>query len=588
MLNNISKYLDNIKKNKIYITCVGILFFLFPFISTANTDTVWSWISDLLVSFVDLIWTIWFIFPIIAGKLLTNDFVYWTIFNMDTMLWHIWNFSRTLANFVIWFLFIYLILKHILQFSDKDASLLKSWLPKIVISSILINMSWFILWVLIDISTILIASFWSMPGNLVWEDTTKLVFPKNIEISVQKCNAKDNVACLKWVHNIDINKKNSVSLKDLQKYETNISWPLLFMWASILEVTNINSSLFNEAYDNQAKKFKSDGAAMKAMVKIFIFIMFIIPIIILIVVNVLRVFWLWIYISFSPLLFLDWIWWKNKLQNKNFAFKNVIWLIFSPAIVVLGFSLSTILVLWVADALNTTEWNNKYENEVKSTFLMDDWGNWIVEVSYWTQQDTWSMSKYIWWFFWYLITSILLIIVVWIMLKLSFKATEVTSWVSEKLFNFSEDLFKSVPIPTPLWWISVWWAKMLWQNIMATPDNLTSKQTEHLVNYFWKIDDLKTSTLNSILSWFHNSLSLVNSLDDAFSELEKYKARREAETSKNIQTLVDTMEKAMNKNIKLKKYWTDFSRASTYREKIGIILKNMNDIKHHIRSTDFS
>ena len=574
-----------------------LIFFVFLFWISFSTDisqnwTSWEWWSSfsyMIMSIADLLWTIWFIFPIIAWKLLTNVFVYWSVFNLDVTLWNVWNFSRTLANFIIWFLFIYLIFKYILSFSDKDASLIKSWLPKIVISSILVNMSWFLVWVVIDISTILIAAFWTMSWNMV--ETPPLVLPKNVEISVQKCNPSQNPACIKSSLQTNVKNKNALTLADLQTYETTISWPLIFLWTSILEITASKDKLFNQAYDFQAKKFKHWWAAIKAITKIFIFLMFIIPIIILIVVNIVRIFWLWIYIAFSPLLLLDWIWGKNKLWsvNKAFAFKNAIWLIFSPALVVLWFSVSIILILWVADALNTVEWTNTYEERVKRTFLLWDSWNWIFVTDFWQAQDSEeSASKYIWWFFGYLITTILLVILVWSILKLSFKASEVTSWIADKMFSFSEEVFKTIPVPTPMWKVSIWSLKALWWKIQSIPWERMSKQANELTKMFSLQQDLNWSQASDIVSNLSSSNKKVfeDWVNNALSEIEKFKWKREVEKSPNIQKIIDELIKQINSkasSVWLTSVSSQLWKAKTYKEKVDLITKYQSDIKTRLK-----
>ena len=135
----------DLKKIKKILTFSSILiFFLFLNISYASnqgqgTSVFWN----LLVSIFDLISSIWYVLPIIAWKLLTNDLLYWVSIHLDTLLWNIWNFSRSMANFLIWFLFIYFIFKFIT--SEKDVSLIKTNLPKIAFWAIIINASWFII-----------------------------------------------------------------------------------------------------------------------------------------------------------------------------------------------------------------------------------------------------------------------------------------------------------------------------------------------------------------------------------------------------------------------------------------------------------
>ena len=48
----------------------------------------------------------WVFFAILAGKLMSNDFVYGSFMNMDVFLWQIWNIMKNFANYVIGALFL--------------------------------------------------------------------------------------------------------------------------------------------------------------------------------------------------------------------------------------------------------------------------------------------------------------------------------------------------------------------------------------------------------------------------------------------------------------------------------------------------
>jgi len=584
----------NINKKiiKIVLVLVVFLLFIFNFSFASGTESSGGWGSDFgyaFMSLVDILWSVWYVFVIMAWKLLTNDFLYWTHFNLDVVLWHIWNFSRTLANFLIWFIFIYLVFRYILFFSEKDTSILKTHLPKLVIASILVNMSWFLIAVLIDISTIFIAAFGSLPSSL-WISEPPLVLPKNTEISVQKCDPSSNPSCVKWSFNSVVKEKTATHIEDLQKYETSVSWPLMFLWTSVLNIWHSKNKLLNEAYDFKAKKFKNNGVAIKALLKLLLFILFLIPIIILIIVNVVRVFWIWLYIWFSPLLFLDWVFGKNKLSsaNKAFAFKNAIWLIFSPALVVLSFSIWVILIIWVADALNTTEWTDKHKEEVKKIFMLWSGSNGVVELDFWKFQDIWSDSKYIWWFFGYLIVNILLIIFIWGLVKMSFKASEVTSGVSDSMFRFSENLMKTIPVPTPLGPLSYGSWQMLLRNIGWIPDRMVWKQLEQMNKLFGTKSDVPIKDYNDNIEKLKNIHSRNEALQNIFKSLEVYKDSNDIKTSPNAKKYIDALEKAILNSNAFSSIKSDLQTATTYKDKLKILLKNQTTILDHSSLLEFN
>ena len=104
-----------------------------------------------------------FLYPILilAGKLVDNSFVYWEIFWFDAVLWELWVIVRNLANFGLWFIFIFYIFKYLIKKDDKTWP---KWIIKnALIAWILIQASWFIMAALIDVSTILTYAVWWLP-----------------------------------------------------------------------------------------------------------------------------------------------------------------------------------------------------------------------------------------------------------------------------------------------------------------------------------------------------------------------------------------------------------------------------------------
>lgn len=105
----------------------------------------------------------------IAGKAMDNSMVYGEFINLDRALYMLWNISRTFANFAIGWVFLYKIIKYIFIKTDSDIGDLKPMIIKSFGAILGINFSRFILWALLDLSTILIYSVWSMPLNLLWQ-----------------------------------------------------------------------------------------------------------------------------------------------------------------------------------------------------------------------------------------------------------------------------------------------------------------------------------------------------------------------------------------------------------------------------------
>lgn len=112
------------------------------------------------------------VYPImfLAGKLVDNSFVYWEVFNFDVVLWKLWNIVRNLANYGLWFLFIYYIFRYLISWDKKKDP--KWIIIRALVAWIWIQASWFIMAVLLDISTILIYWVWGLPISVLWWDVS--------------------------------------------------------------------------------------------------------------------------------------------------------------------------------------------------------------------------------------------------------------------------------------------------------------------------------------------------------------------------------------------------------------------------------
>jgi len=108
------------------------------------------------------------VYPVLflAGKLVDNSFVYGEVFQFDVVLWKLWNIVRNLANYGLWFIFLFYIFKYVIKKDEKEWP--KRLIKNALIAWIWIQASWFIMAVLIDISTILIYSVWWLPISILW------------------------------------------------------------------------------------------------------------------------------------------------------------------------------------------------------------------------------------------------------------------------------------------------------------------------------------------------------------------------------------------------------------------------------------
>lgn len=139
----------------------------------------WTFMDIVLKIIYMIIWPMLFL----AGIALDNSMVYGSFFHMDAPLWSFWNITKNFANFALGFMVLFAILKSILSSigSDKGSSARNPMeiIKKTLIAGILIQASWFIIAVLIDISTIATYAVWGLPMALlndtkIWSGTHQI------------------------------------------------------------------------------------------------------------------------------------------------------------------------------------------------------------------------------------------------------------------------------------------------------------------------------------------------------------------------------------------------------------------------------
>ena len=136
---------------------------------TASTDTMQQKVTEmetLMRTLNKIIYVLVYPMLLIAWKLVDNSLVYGEVFWFDAVLWNLWIIIRNIANFTLWFIFIFYIFKYLIK---QDAKQDWKWLIiRALIAWVLIQSSWFIMAALIDISTI--ATYWVgwLPITVLW------------------------------------------------------------------------------------------------------------------------------------------------------------------------------------------------------------------------------------------------------------------------------------------------------------------------------------------------------------------------------------------------------------------------------------
>lgn len=165
-----------------------------------------SWVSEVIKIFSHIVYV--FIWPCltIAGAALDNSLIYGSVLHLDAALWNIWNIMKNFANFTLWFIFVFTIVKNLFAWSFGNSAGdpikgAKDTIVKTLIAWVLVQMSWFVVAALIDLSTILIYAVWWIPLSMLWSYNQDVS-----EIPIMKLNADFNGSDISyyysyWEHN---------------------------------------------------------------------------------------------------------------------------------------------------------------------------------------------------------------------------------------------------------------------------------------------------------------------------------------------------------------------------------------------------
>jgi hypothetical protein len=169
------------------------------FVGNAATATLWvqqqpevTLQQQLIVGMEYIVKLLYlFLWPLlaIAGASLDNSLVYGEIFYLDRSLWQFWQMMRTFANFLLWFLLVASILFSFFGAGSKKLAL-QSTIKNLFVAGILINMSRWIVAVLIDFSTVLTVNLGGLPIIAMNGDETSSAWVKTTQVKYLTMHAQ--------------------------------------------------------------------------------------------------------------------------------------------------------------------------------------------------------------------------------------------------------------------------------------------------------------------------------------------------------------------------------------------------------------
>ena len=507
------------KKNwiKIWILIVVICIMCFSDCSFAaewdGLDVLWFSLNFV----VSVLSWIWVFFANLAGTFLTNKWVYGEAFGLDALMWQYWNIMKNLANFGLWFYLVYVIFKWLIkEWKEWITQKIKDIILWLLIAWVWIQASWFFVAAIVDVSTITLAAVWAFPAQVIsgspyttdalkkslsdylspGADTT---FVENgEEISLFPKESK-NLLETKIVK-LKTEKEFTGFVDLLLPSADNVSWPLYYIWFSILEANKINS--INTSSDKWIK-----ATILNTIIQWWTTIIFSIEMLVLCVLALMRIIYLWMFIIMSPLAVLlrciEQSWQKLDGNDSFFSkfmkqinFKSFFINVFKPTIIVLWFWIAMLFVSLMASLL--VDDSKGKTIDINWTIMSSNPDPAPTNSNQWDQTYTTSIDNnlieftlaHTWKTFLGIILSVLTVLIVYFIIKFAMKFWDWKDFVSEKIWKVQDAMWEAL---TTLPVVPVSWYDEKWQ---PTVHALSAGQVFGL----WNKPSLIDSTINKYQS----------------------------------------------------------------------------------------
>jgi len=530
---------------KLWIIIVMIIVFSFyPTFAADKCD--WA-VADTIQQINVFFWNawrfcswIWILLWNYAWVLMTNAMVYWEFLWLDSLLWKIWQISRSMANYALWAMFIYGIFKYIFtQEWEAWSKIIKNML----VTSVIIQASWFIVMALVDLATIALATVSAFPSQVVsvsseLEKDMKTQICKNYVLSHEKkdivvINAFSDKALeqnnSRWYTTTQPSSSPDPSACDpspslidsLLPQADSFWWIFMYLWFTAL---NAQDYMYRSVPTSSNCVDDIVKTVINIVLDAWMLLLYTISLAILIILLIMRLWYLWIFIAISPIIALvsfSWLFKSKDIKSIELLdYKKAIFLIFQPVIFGLWMSLMFLFVLvvqWLfASSPSSEMWSSVVVGESKNSSSSTDpvpkissslWNSWIIDFTI----RQWSKSLKD------VLLAILILVLMWELVKLA------VSWefmwfsgiksINDKLKSITNTVWTAfssaniVPVP---WWAKVWLREVtdwnLYNTLKQTPqfskiaknfdfDKKATKQKRELDRMFWLTSGVET--LNS-------------------------------------------------------------------------------------------
>ena len=434
-------------------------FFIVPTFADNATATTTNSLKDIqewLKNFIALCSRWWVVLAILAGKLMTNDFVYGAFLHMDVYLWKIWNIMKNFANFALLALVLGSIIKSL---TGKEALDVKKILTNTLLAGILIQASWFLMGAIVDISTVATASISSFPMtflnndvNLKNEINKKISEFKTQRISVNLDSTGHAITMIPMTGTDTASSSDSLRKNIMPSYNS-VSWPFIFLGMGVFHFQN---------YLGTEQTTDAPTLTLSFALRAFWLLFFTVGLLLLFIANIIRIGLLRIFIIWSPFLILLQLF-KPKTWSggifKLFSLSNLLATVFKPLIFVIGISLMLIVVVSMQKWMMTS-WAGR-ENNLNGVSLSQSWTSistlaidGVTNISVdqtdilWPNVLEWGKNFF---------SSTLILLLTIFLMRWFIKLSLTTGWwtiadIMKTLTKKAEEMAKTMPILPFKWW----------------------------------------------------------------------------------------------------------------------------------------
>lgn len=555
-MNKIQKLIAHITSKKwIRVIIMFLIVWWFFASSVYAADAEISKVSNIayyMQLLLSMLSWVWIILANLAGKLMTNDILYWAFLHLDASLWTLWNIMKNFANFALWFMVLYAIVQNIFSGPfGKDA-----WerspintIKKTLIAGVLIQSSWFLMWAVVDLSTIMTSAIWSFPSQFIaadsrfqWNINTSL---KSLQKSKLIFNPKSewHILEVKNNENQDLDEDEIKKLLDtITPSYDSVSWPLLFIWLAVFDFNEFE--LFDTTEANLSWSEDWWDLFLSIWLWLATIIFFSLMMLFIFMFNLFRLIMLWIIIPLLPIIILLKVfkitdklggWGKWMDLSKFMDIKNIITLIFKPVIMVWSLSLILVILILIKNIISPNgdktwkllfedQWNMVIETTVDpndpTSYNSNIKSEWIINFSMsWVKKTFADIIVYLFGLF-----------LIYFLVKMVVSIKTGISFIDDALdntFKSFETILTSIPIIPVAWWIGINALKqanigeaatrLAWIDIAWQQSRISS-----LLGLWWTFSSLNTGMTKK--AWLHSAVSTAGNMGyTSYSEMTKSK-----------------------------------------------------------------